>query len=414
MNEPTITEWKTLIKRWKTKARTPHAYFDDLMTRPNMRRTYPISAAEVEEYKSFRTKSSEVDDINIISALEELGVENINLDTNIGYMVGDSKNPRKLGKILNQANFCEIYELLLKRNNNSNPSGNFAIVISAHPYDICRASYKRNWSSCLNPTSRYHFHDLLHGIVDGKKFNMIAYLVKEGDEKIQKPYGRTFIHPYKPSTGSSDKVKVFSLYDHNATVSLKSQNPKSYKNTPYVWDTSSGFFGRFPPYFRHKLSEIVNGEINAGHPHVNPDMTLSESPKFIGAYIDGNDYRLSHLRVYDKPEKKTLTSKPKPVINNTSNPSVNAVIEYNTFSSRWARNAFWVRYSQSAKNVYDILNNNTNRGSVALFDESRLTFVQIRNIIRKKPNILNHKYMRDYFRNRGAHFAKLVENNYTP
>jgi len=414
MQEPSITEWKKVVSRWKNKEFTAHKYFDELKAAPSMRKVYPISGEEVQKYTSFGSPAKDRADKDIIAALEELGLENIDLDANTGYLVGD-KNPRKLGKVLNKAGFKDFGAKLKKRNNNSNPTGNFAIVISAHPYDILRASYKRSWNSCLDPESRHYFQDVLGAVLNKEKAEMIAYLVKEGDEKIHKPLGRTFIHPYqyhsRANQSNNNRVSVnYELYDHDCSVwhDLPKEEVKDTPPSSHIWDTSCGFYGKFPQFFRHELTNIVNNEINKDHPHISADKKITNGwAEFSGGYTDNNDWDIRKLRAYNKPPEKVASTLKKAVKVCKSNPSIDAVIATNCKSRRWE---YGWGFSFSARHAYEILNGTVNRNMIDRFKRSTFKFYQVRDILKKRPEILNRKYIRDYISDRGAEYAKLVEN----
>ena len=68
------------------------------------------------------------------------------------------------------------------------------VCISRHPHDIAAMSTDRGWTSCmnLNKPTRYTRH--VGGTI--MSCGLIAYLIREGDTKIEKPTSRLLIKPY--------------------------------------------------------------------------------------------------------------------------------------------------------------------------------------------------------------------------
>jgi hypothetical protein len=418
ITEPTISEWKKLIKFYKLqKSGINNKFFQDILRVPNMRRYYPISRTEVESYTPKRRISPT--DKDILTALEIAGFTKVNLDKNL---VEDpkTKQNRKIGRVLTSLGYSDMEKYYKKRNNSRfNENDDYAIVISAHPYDILRASYQRSWTSCLDPRKRFHFNSLLNGICEPTQVALIAYLIKAKDRSIKKPIGRTFLNGY--SAEVFPLRPSFEIYGHYST-------PSNRAVTHTIFDVSCDFYGKFPQLFKHRLSEITRTRVNADSPlvSINGVAQVTHQPMDeCTYYLDNNSDQLwgnQFLRSFNRPAKTTATwvvAKDSIKIKKLSAgmphyPTINDIIKdaasvtrfkYYTCNgpSDWLFNSYTLYRLITASTI-------TNEMVDQVLKYSKLKFYQYYNLFEYNPHLLQCEYLLTSLKSKGVRFEQLIKH----
>jgi hypothetical protein len=146
------------------------------------------------------------------------------------YKIGDTKNPMKIGGLLNKINptLFKKYDTSTERkewkDKINNSDKDLKIIISRHPYDLLGMSSGREWrlSSCMRLGAK---DDKVYKLLgfdeyeeDGKFKNkikedikqgvLIAYVVKSEDSNINKPISRLLIKPYVNEKDGQDILWV--------------------------------------------------------------------------------------------------------------------------------------------------------------------------------------------------------------
>jgi hypothetical protein len=146
------------------------------------------------------------------------------------YKIGDTKNPMKIGGLLNKSNpnlfkkFDVDTERKEWKDKIENSNKELKIIISRHPYDLLGMASGRDWSdsSCMRlgttddkvykllgfyenegegANKDYIFADILSG-------TLVAYVVKSDDNNINKPLSRLLIKPYINEKNPTDILWV--------------------------------------------------------------------------------------------------------------------------------------------------------------------------------------------------------------
>ena len=162
-----------------------------------------------------------------------------------GFSITDSKNPIKIGKLLQKYEADGQIEVTDRKDGKKttkwitgkpllhefkndpirSSNGEFLLVISRHPYDIAGASTDRSWTSCMDlglPRINYPKTKQNEGInrkyipKDIEEGTLVAYVVPmdelyegpngEGKVKLQKPLSRILMKPH-----NSDAGKVYTV-----------------------------------------------------------------------------------------------------------------------------------------------------------------------------------------------------------
>jgi hypothetical protein len=146
------------------------------------------------------------------------------------YKISDTKNPMKIGGLLNKINpdLFGIFDTSLERkewkDKINNSDKDLKIVISRHPYDLLGMASGRDWSdsSCMRlGTTDDKVYKLLgfyenEGEGANKDYiskditegTLIAYVVNIDDNNINKPLSRLLIKPYVNEKDSNDIIWV--------------------------------------------------------------------------------------------------------------------------------------------------------------------------------------------------------------
>ncbi len=417
MNEPTISEWKTLIKYYRLqKSGINNEYFSNLMRAPNMRAYYPISRTQVEQYSP--KKRISLTDKDILTGLKIAGFTSANLDKNLVSNEKDKVGQyRKIGRVLTSLGYSNMEKYFKKRNNSKfNENSDYSLVISAHPYDILRASYKRSWSSCLNPEKRFHYIDLLYGVCSSEHCAMVVYLINSKDRAIKKPLGRTFLNGYAGTVYRTPPS--INIYGYDASNGFRSEVAAT------IFDASCDFYGKFPQFFKHKLSEIVKTEVNKNSP-LCKNHKLTYGVEECTYYVDNNNESLyggKDLRSFNRPPKSSS-----PWINIDSNisikkmssgmphyPTIGDVIKggpeninrFNYFSPHSTSSSMYPTYI-----VYKLLK--ANKITPELVDNfinySKLKLHQMYNLLTYHPRLIKCDILMDAIKARGKPFEDLVK-----
>jgi hypothetical protein len=182
------------------------------------------------------------------------------------YKIGDTKNPMKIGGLLNKTrpSLFSRYDLDVERkqwrdmiNNSDKP---LKIIISRHPYDLLGMSSGRDWKdgTCMklgcSEDDKVYINILasmgqnkIEGVGSGKnkikrdiiEGVLIAYVVDINDNNINKPLSRLLIKPY---VNEKDKTQI-------------------------VWVASSKIYGRLVDGFKSSVDNWIGswqGEISFG------------------------------------------------------------------------------------------------------------------------------------------------------
>ncbi len=140
--------------------------------------------------------------------LEELGISKEWLDA---FEKGTSKGIVIKNLITTQINYFDHQirrashiEEDFNSDKNREPKGlvnlPLFVVISQNPHDIAKMSYERNWSSCLTLGTGEKHKELFCEVEDG---GLIAYIIKQEDKNIEKPYSRIHIRHLQSKEGKS-------------------------------------------------------------------------------------------------------------------------------------------------------------------------------------------------------------------
>jgi hypothetical protein len=166
------------------------------------------------------------------------------------YKIGDTKNPMKIGGLLNKVDIelFKRYDTSIERkewkDKINNSDKDLKVVISRHPYDLLGMSSGRDWrlSSCMRLGTKDDkvYKDILCGVDDGDREDdftadkknsyygwdessgrfssdikkdilegvLVAYVVKTKDNNINKPISRLLIKPYVNEKNSQDIIWV--------------------------------------------------------------------------------------------------------------------------------------------------------------------------------------------------------------
>ncbi len=167
------------------------------------------------------------------------------------YKIGDTKNPMKIGGLLNKTNsdLFKRFDTSLERkewkDKINNSDKDLKIIISRHQYDLLGMSSGRDWrlSSCMRLGSKDDkvYRDILCGVDDGGRDDsrikdenssffgwvesegvaksnflkreivegtLVAYVVKSEDVNINNPLSRLLIKPYVNNNDETDIVWV--------------------------------------------------------------------------------------------------------------------------------------------------------------------------------------------------------------
>lgn len=114
----------------------------------------------------------------------------------------------RIGKVLNkegQSDLLKVYQN--SKDKTLKNVKDLKVVISRHPYDIIGMSTDRGWSTCVDLYDRRYkgrfLYSLKRSLQDG---DLVAYLIRKGDENINKPLSRITIQrsnfngKYNPAT----------------------------------------------------------------------------------------------------------------------------------------------------------------------------------------------------------------------
>jgi hypothetical protein len=228
-----------------------------------------------------------------------------------GGMILDSKNPVKIGKLLQKYEEDGKIEVTDRKDGKKTTktvvgkpllhefkndpirafNGEFLIVISRHPYDVAGASTDRSWTSCMDlglPRINYPNTKQNDGInrkyipKDIEEGTLVAYVVTKdelfkgggGEDKVklEKPLSRILIKPHNSDVGKvysigkkygapypefTMKVKEWVSKSLNDKIRLASKIPKVYKN-PRLYND-----GDDPVDFEFNTgNEVADGVIN--------------------------------------------------------------------------------------------------------------------------------------------------------
>jgi hypothetical protein len=156
-----------------------------------------------------------------------------------GGMILDSKNPVKIGKLLQKFEEDGEIEVTDRKDGKKTTktvvgkpllhefkndplratNGEFLIVISRHPYDVAGSSTDRSWTSCMNlGLGGINYPNKTQGVNRGyvtndiKEGTLVAYVVTKnelfkgagGEDKVklQKPLSRILIKPHNSDVGN--------------------------------------------------------------------------------------------------------------------------------------------------------------------------------------------------------------------
>ncbi len=153
------------------------------------------------------------------------------------YKISDTKNPMKIGGLLNKINptLFKKYDTSIERkewkDKINNSDKDLKIVISRHPYDILGMSSGRDWrlSSCMRLGSKDDkvYLNILASMGEDRKNEkdggnknsiksdiiegvLVAYVVKVDDNNINNPISRVLIKPYLNKRDDTDIMWVSS------------------------------------------------------------------------------------------------------------------------------------------------------------------------------------------------------------
>lgn len=406
MKQPEISDWKAAIKAFEKKIKPfsdAHPFLNRMVKAKRMRMYYPISSEEVSEY--IRSNTFTVADKNIISALEELNCYDFSLDENITKIKGDN-NTRKIGRVLSQAGYTKIAEELTKRNNTNLTKSDYYIVLSINPYDIAHVSYKRNWSSCLDPRKNYYYNSMMEGVFRDGYIAMVAYLIKGNDLKIKRPLGRTFVNGYTMGSNISRNNRM--------GKSLYTLDISKYVSTDVapLFDVSRNFYGNFHSYFKYKLSEIVK-DINNQNPDINLKNAISAT--FKGYYRDYNTQYISNLRKFPKPSKSIAANSDninfvKPLTaTRRRNPTVDDVI-FHGIVPPVRRNAYTL---PTATKAHRILTEDITMTTLNYLRSVYFKYYHHRALLQKRPELLKNPRILAFYSHKGKEYQDLIEK-YSP
>lgn len=83
------------------------------------------------------------------------------------------------------------------------------VVISMNPHDLASMSTGRGWSSCMNLRDGGHKRDVYCEVRNG---GFVAYLIRKGDEGIERPLARIHIRRFDNKSGRSVAVPEETVY----------------------------------------------------------------------------------------------------------------------------------------------------------------------------------------------------------
>lgn len=215
------------------------------------------------------------------------------------------KNYKKIGRILQEINEPLVKYWKKITNTDVISSGGKRWVISANPVDICNATYRRRWSSCL---SGGHFFSS----INNHNFSLIAYLCDENDTEIADPYCRYLLHIGRPVEQVAERYKETKTFKFDAktpieTFVLSRQAGKAYiegKSGVLCHDTKYGTcsseYNRVLLDFIAKSNDIV----------LDTYKVKSMEVAYSGLYINRvMPYRCNHTSsVIKKINKKSVKS----------------------------------------------------------------------------------------------------------
>jgi hypothetical protein len=154
------------------------------------------------------------------------------------YKIGDTKNPMKIGGLLNKSNpslfkkFDVDTERKKWKDKINNSDKDLKIIISRHPYDLLGMTSGRDWrnGSCMKLGAKDDkvYLDILASMGDKSNENeksgkwknkikqdikegvLVAYVVKFSDDNINNPISRVLIKPYVNDSDESEIIWVSS------------------------------------------------------------------------------------------------------------------------------------------------------------------------------------------------------------
>lgn len=426
-----LSEWKkiiSIIKPIKLNNPTENSYYASLLKKPKMRRYYDIST---EKPKSVQTKK----DKHLIAVLSLLGFDesSIDLDSNKGKFKDGSE--RKLGRVLRSNGFSKWEEYLKIRNNNSDNTNNYLLVISAHPFDIINCSTGRSWNSCMNYIEGSEFPYMLSELVSDVRFGMVAYLCKPGDKAIKSPLGRVFINAYTDMLSVSSEYKklnksgkIEEAYFYDSYENDFSYNKSSTRGAavPVIFDIACSSYGRFPESAKIELSKILEEEINSK----SDKEMFNNYLEFISYYIDKNEFEidltdsnqsLNYSKILKKANRAKRIRSPKNnkfTIDNIINKIVKVDLKNRSYSNLkklytdvykdwWTGNIKTGTTLSLKHRIYKLLNSRGGRNTDSQAFR-RLAFHQMKNLICQNPKILNCKEIRQFLETKGEEYALLL------
>ena len=138
----------------------------------------------------YQKNSDDQDEIE--EFLFDKGYEIVSYEKNIASKGFAQKATYKIGKLLKQFGREDLLKKYSLDPTKNIIKSKMKIVFSRHPYDIAGMSTNRDWRSCMTlpdgVQAQYLDQDIRYGVI-------VAYLVREGDENINKPLARQRIIP---------------------------------------------------------------------------------------------------------------------------------------------------------------------------------------------------------------------------
>lgn len=159
---------------------------------------------------------------------------------------------------------------LLDEYTSSRNNKDYDLVISRDKHDIAGMSTDRHWESCMTLPSDENakggkFHtDIIHNFKHG---SLVAYVVKKGDDNIEKPIARMLINKFHGKDG----------------------------NVIYRTDNEIGYGNH-----NKTMSEIVNHIMKTHYPSISNQKYTKESD----IYDDGSDSVCEHLGILKLDDRK--------------------------------------------------------------------------------------------------------------
>lgn len=213
---------------------------DKILSDPNMRFVYKCKPEQTDTLLTDLTEKKKIK--NIKAVLNLLGYKYIDIEKKLASK--NNKNWIKIGRAVTK--FDKKFEDMWKKicNNTGSSSEKLCIILSANPLDVITASYKRKWTSCMNP---YDGHSALSQNYF-KSYTMIAYLVQENDLDISNPIGRVLLHAF---IEKRDETQV-GIDDLKISIPFNSL----IQSDTYIFFNYDTVYGRFNK--KRELRELLN------------------------------------------------------------------------------------------------------------------------------------------------------------